>query len=164
MLKAPRDPPGSSPKRSISGSPKGVCVMAFRWTSSRWARHDSRAVFMLLTFLLGVFAPVSAFAAKVQKVVVRGAQVIIRFDSPVKRARSVMLNEPRRIAIDVVGASPGGGAGGRGPMPIDQGADWPRGSVGPMPRVGQPGSSPPCRSSRTLDRPSSISSSAACRR
>lgn len=96
--------------------------MAFRWTSSRWARHDSRAVFMLLTFLLGVFAPVSAFAAKVQKVVVRGAQVIIRFDSPVKRARSVMLNEPRRIAIDVVGASPGGGAGGRGPMPIDQGA------------------------------------------
>ncbi|MBB3878002.1 N-acetylmuramoyl-L-alanine amidase [Sphingomonas pseudosanguinis] len=92
--------------------------MAFRWTGSRWARHDSRAVLMLLTILLGVFAPVSAFAAKVQKVFVRGAQVIIRFDSPVKRARSVMLNEPRRIAVDVVGATPGG----KGPAPIDQGA------------------------------------------
>ncbi|MET4897790.1 N-acetylmuramoyl-L-alanine amidase [Sphingomonadaceae bacterium jetA1] len=83
--------------------------MAFRWTSRRSARHERRIVLMLLTFLLGVFAPVTALAATVQKLVVRGAQVIIRFDSPVKRARSVMLAEPRRVAVDVIGASPGAG-------------------------------------------------------
>jgi hypothetical protein len=36
--------------------------------------------------VFGLFAPVSALAATVQRVVVRGAQLIIRFDSPVKRA------------------------------------------------------------------------------
>ncbi|WP_294199821.1 N-acetylmuramoyl-L-alanine amidase [uncultured Sphingomonas sp.] len=81
--------------------------MAFRWTSGRPARHIPRVVLMLFAFLFGLFAPVSALAATVQRVVVRGAQLIIRFDSPVKRARSVMLNEPRRVAIDVTGASPG---------------------------------------------------------
>ncbi|MCT8001350.1 N-acetylmuramoyl-L-alanine amidase [Sphingomonas sanguinis] len=81
--------------------------MAFRWTSGGRARHGCRVVLMLFAFLFGLLTPVSAFAATVQKVVVRGAQLLIRFDSPVKRARSVMLNEPRRVAIDVTGASPG---------------------------------------------------------
>ena len=81
--------------------------MAFRWTSEAQARHGRRVVLMLFTFLLGLFAPMSAMAATVQKVVVRGARLIIRFDTPVKRARSVMLTEQRRVAIDVTGASPG---------------------------------------------------------
>jgi len=86
---------------------KGLGTMAFRWTSGGRSRHGRRVVLMLFTFLFGLFAPVSAFAATVQKVVVRGAQLIIRFDVPVKRARSVMLGEQRRVAIDVTGASPG---------------------------------------------------------
>jgi N-acetylmuramoyl-L-alanine amidase len=81
--------------------------MAFRWTSDARARHGRRVVLMLFTFLIGLFAPMSAMAATVQKVVVRGARLIIRFDTPVKRARSVMLTEQRRVAIDVTGASPG---------------------------------------------------------
>ena len=81
--------------------------MAFRWTSDARARHGRRVVLMLFTFLVGLFAPMSAMAATVQKVVVRGARLIIRFDMPVKRARSVMLNEQRRVAIDVTGVSPG---------------------------------------------------------
>jgi len=80
--------------------------MAFRWTSGRRARHVRRVVLMLIAFLMGVFAPAGAWAATIRKVVVRGAQVIIRFDTPVKRARSVMLDEPRRVSIDVTGASP----------------------------------------------------------
>lgn len=89
--------------------------MAFRWTSGGRARHGCRVVLMLFAFLFGFLAPVSAFAATVQKVVVRGAQLLIWFDSPVKRARSVMLNEPRRVAIDVTGASPGR-------IPVSEGA------------------------------------------
>ncbi|WP_343525806.1 N-acetylmuramoyl-L-alanine amidase [Sphingomonas sp.] len=81
--------------------------MAFRWTSGRRARHVRRVVLMLIAFLFGLFAPGGAWAATVQKIIVRGAQVMIRFDSPVKRARSVMLGEQRRVAIDVTGASPG---------------------------------------------------------
>ncbi|QXT35242.1 N-acetylmuramoyl-L-alanine amidase [Sphingomonas sanguinis] len=88
--------------------------MAFRWTSDARARHGRRVVLMLFTFLIGLFAPMSAMAATVQKVVVRGARLIIRFDTPVKRARSVMLTEQRRVAIDVTGASPG-------PATIDDG-------------------------------------------
>ena len=88
--------------------------MAFRWTSDARARHGRRVVLMLFTFLIGLFAPMSAVAATVQKVVVRGARLIIRFDTPVKRARSVMLTEQRRVAIDVTGASPG-------PATIDDG-------------------------------------------
>jgi N-acetylmuramoyl-L-alanine amidase len=89
--------------------------MAFRWTSGGRTRHGCRVVLMLSAFLFGLLTPVSAFAATVQKVVVRGAQLLIRFDSPVKRARSVMLNEPRRVAIDVTGASPGR-------IPVSEGA------------------------------------------
>ncbi len=81
--------------------------MAFRWTGGAPTRHGCRVVLMLFTFLFGLFAPVGAMAATVQKVVVRGARLIIRFDTPVKRARSVMLNEQRRVAVDVTGASPG---------------------------------------------------------
>ncbi|WP_267433732.1 N-acetylmuramoyl-L-alanine amidase [Sphingomonas sp. GM_Shp_1] len=81
--------------------------MAFRWTGGGRTPHHVRVVLMMFAFLFGLFAPVGAFAATVQKVVVKGAQLIIRFDSPVKHARSVMLNEPRRVAIDVTGASPG---------------------------------------------------------
>ncbi|WP_322964315.1 N-acetylmuramoyl-L-alanine amidase family protein [Sphingomonas fuzhouensis] len=81
--------------------------MAFRWTSGATTRHGRRVVLMLFTFLFGLLAPVGAMAATVQKVVVRGARLIIRFDTPVKRARSVMLTEQRRVAIDVTGASPG---------------------------------------------------------
>ncbi len=86
---------------------KGLGTMAFRWTSGRRARQCGRVVLMLFSLLFGLFAPVGAWAATVQKVVVRGAQLIIRFDAPVKRARSVMLGEQRRVAIDVTGASPG---------------------------------------------------------
>ena len=81
--------------------------MAFRWTSDARERHGRRVVLMLFTFLIGLFAPMSAMAATVQNVVVRGARLIIRFDTPVKRARSVLLTEQRRVAIDVTGASPG---------------------------------------------------------
>lgn len=94
--------------------------MAFRWTGGRRARHCGRVVLMLFAFLFGLFAPVSAFAATVQKVMMRGAQLIIRFDAPVKRARSVMLAEQRRVAIDVTGASPGTATLRQGP--VHQGA------------------------------------------
>ena len=47
--------------------------MAFRWTSDARARHGRRVVLMLFTFLIGLFAPMSAMAATVQKVVVRVA-------------------------------------------------------------------------------------------
>ncbi|WP_230481200.1 N-acetylmuramoyl-L-alanine amidase [Sphingomonas sp. Leaf21] len=80
--------------------------MAFRWTGGGRTRQYGRVVLMLFAFLIGLAAPVSAFAATVRSVVVKGAQLVIRFDSPVRRARSVALDAPRRIAVDVTGATP----------------------------------------------------------
>lgn len=61
----------------------------------------------LLVFLLGWFLPGPALAAVVERVSVAEGRIAIRFDGAVKRAQSVMLGEPRRISVDVVGASPG---------------------------------------------------------
>jgi N-acetylmuramoyl-L-alanine amidase len=89
--------------------------MAFRWTGAVAPRHGRR-VTALLVFIAAALFGAPGWAATVQRVEVRGDRVVIRFDEAVVAASTFLLDGPRRIAIDVSGARPGGPADGRGPV------------------------------------------------
>lgn len=81
--------------------------MPFYWTGGPSARHYRRVSFLLalLAFWLGG-AP--AWAATVERIDVRPDRIVIRFDGVVAQASTFALDGPRRIALDVDGARPGG--------------------------------------------------------
>ena len=87
----------------------------FGWTMGLGPRHV-RAVPAALALL--ALLPAPATAATVAGVVVEGHRVVIRFEdvahAPVEGAAAFTLDGPRRIALDVAGATPGrgGDAGG----------------------------------------------------
>lgn len=87
--------------------------MPFYWTGGPSARHCRRVSFLLalLAFWLGG-AP--AWAATVERIDVRPDRIVIRFDGVVAKASSFALDGPRRLAIDIDGATPGGRVGGDG--------------------------------------------------
>ncbi len=87
--------------------------MAFRWTGEASARQGRR-VFALLAMMAGWVTALPAWAATVQSVAVRGARIVIRFDEPVSDARSQVLSDDGRIAVDVTGATPGRAFSARG--------------------------------------------------
>jgi N-acetylmuramoyl-L-alanine amidase len=78
--------------------------MAFRWTGEASARQ-TRRMFALLALLTGWVTALPAWAATVQSVAVRGVRIIIRFDEPVRGAKSRILADDGSIAVDVTGAT-----------------------------------------------------------
>lgn len=80
--------------------------MDFGWTSPQPARHSVRVTF-LLVLLAAWFGGSPSWAAAVQRVDVSTNRVVITFDGRVSDASAFVLDEPRRIAVDVGGASPG---------------------------------------------------------
>jgi len=80
--------------------------MPFRWTVALPARHY-RPVSFLLALLACWLGGTSAWAATIERVEIRQDSIVIRFDQSVADASSFVLDGPRRIAVDVEGASPG---------------------------------------------------------
>ena len=89
--------------------------MPFRWTAGAPARQY-RSVSFFLALLTLWFGGVPAWAATVERVDVAADRVVLHFDARVASASSVVLAGPQRIAIDVVGASPGGSVTTDGPV------------------------------------------------
>ena len=86
--------------RFVLGSP-------FRFTGRVSWRHD-RAVSFVLALLACWFAGTPGWAASVERVDVQRDRIVIRFDAPVADASTFLLAAPRRIALDLTGAHPGG--------------------------------------------------------
>lgn len=89
--------------------------MVFGWTAASAARH-SRRVFVLLALLAGWFAGVPSWAGTIDGIRVTDDAVVVTFDDRVAEASSFVLDGPRRIAIDVGGATPGGRVRTAGPV------------------------------------------------
>jgi N-acetylmuramoyl-L-alanine amidase len=99
--------------------------MAFRWTGASSRLHGMGVLIPLALALFG-HAP-AALAATVERVAVEDDRIVIRFDESVGgavgAAAAFMLDGPRRIAVDVTGATPGRPAEAGGPVTaIRQGA------------------------------------------
>ncbi|MEG3176243.1 N-acetylmuramoyl-L-alanine amidase [Sphingomonas sp. RB3P16] len=62
----------------------------------------------LLALLACWFAGAPAWAASVEQVEVHRDRIVLRFDQPIADASSFVLAAPRRIALDLGGATPGG--------------------------------------------------------
>lgn len=89
--------------------------MSFGWTAAVGARHRS-CVLAFLALLAGLFTGVPSWAGTVRDIRVERGRIVLTFDERVAEASSFVLNEPRRIAIDLSGASPGGRASVGGPI------------------------------------------------
>ena len=77
--------------------------MGFLWTRGVAPRHARRMLF-LLTLLAGLLPGTPAWAADIAA---DAERIVIRFDGQVKAASAMVLDGPRRIAVDVTGARPG---------------------------------------------------------
>jgi N-acetylmuramoyl-L-alanine amidase len=80
--------------------------MPFRWTGHPPARHYARVSFVL-ALLACWLGGTPGWAATIDRVEVRSDRIVIRFDQRVADASSFVLAGPRRIAVDVSGATPG---------------------------------------------------------
>ncbi|MBY0304774.1 MAG: N-acetylmuramoyl-L-alanine amidase [Sphingomonas sp.] len=81
--------------------------MPFYWTARPFARH-CRSVSFLIALLACWLSGTPGWAATVERIDVRPDRIVIRFDGAVAQASSFALDGPRRIALDVDGATPGG--------------------------------------------------------
>ncbi|HEX7848665.1 MAG TPA: N-acetylmuramoyl-L-alanine amidase [Sphingomonas sp.] len=81
--------------------------MVFRWTGCRPARHYVRVSFILAMLALW-FGGSPAWAATIQRVEVRNDAIVVTFDQKVADASSFLLVAPKRVALDVSDATPGG--------------------------------------------------------
>lgn len=96
--------------------------MPFCWTGAARARHYAR-VSLLFALLLCCFSGTPGWASTVERVEVHRGRIVITFDTSVATAASFMLDDPRRIAVDIDGATPGGAGDPGGPVAaIRQGA------------------------------------------
>ncbi|HVJ03079.1 MAG TPA: N-acetylmuramoyl-L-alanine amidase [Sphingomonas sp.] len=89
--------------------------MDLGWTPRRPTRHIHRVLF-LIALLSGWLTGVPSWAGVVQQVRVSGDRIVVKFDEPVARASAFILSDPRRIALDVKGAEPGGRVETGGPI------------------------------------------------
>jgi N-acetylmuramoyl-L-alanine amidase len=81
--------------------------VVFRWTGYRPARHYVRVSFILAMLVLWLGGS-PAWAATIQRVDVRDDAIVVTFDQKVADASSFLLVAPKRVALDVAGAAPGG--------------------------------------------------------
>lgn len=76
------------------------------WTSGGNSRHKARVLHLLLAFLCFT-GWVPAQAGSLQNARLENGELTLQFDGPVGEAASFALDGPRRLAIDIAGASPG---------------------------------------------------------
>lgn len=69
--------------------------------------HWRRMALASLAVLTCWLSAAPGFAATVQRVEVTGDRIVVRFDRAVANASSLIIDSPRRIALDVPGAAPG---------------------------------------------------------
>ncbi|MEO5938643.1 MAG: N-acetylmuramoyl-L-alanine amidase [Sphingomonas sp.] len=81
--------------------------MVFRWTGHKPARHYVRVSFILALLALWL-GGTPAWAGTIQRVEVKNDSVVVTFDSRVAAVSSFLLASPNRVALDVMGATPGG--------------------------------------------------------
>jgi N-acetylmuramoyl-L-alanine amidase len=81
--------------------------MVFRWTGYRPARHYVRVSFILAMLVLWLGGS-PAWAAKIERVDVRDDAIVVTFDQKVADASSFLLVAPKRVALDIADATPGG--------------------------------------------------------
>jgi len=81
--------------------------MVFRWTGYRPARHYVRVSFILAMLALW-FGGSPAWAATIERVDVRDDVIVVTFDQKVADASSFLLVAPKRVALDIADATPGG--------------------------------------------------------
>jgi N-acetylmuramoyl-L-alanine amidase len=81
--------------------------MVFRWTGNNPARHYGRVSFILALLALWL-GGTPAWAGTIQRVEVKNDSVVVTFDERVADASAFLLASPRRVALDVSGAGPGG--------------------------------------------------------
>lgn len=104
--------------------------MELRWTNKGLPRHYTR-VPILFALVAGWLGAVPASAATVQRVMVEDGRIVIRFDDRVPAAASFLLDGPRRIAVDIDGATPGRASSvGGAVMAIRQGRHMGEGGEG----------------------------------
>jgi len=89
--------------------------MVFRWTGYRPARHYVRVSFILAMLALW-FGGSPAWAATIERVEVRNDAIVVTFDEKVADASSFLLVAPKRLALDVADAMPGGEVAAGGPV------------------------------------------------
>jgi N-acetylmuramoyl-L-alanine amidase len=81
--------------------------VVFRWTGYRPARHYVRVSFILAMLALW-FGGSPAWAATIERVDVRDDAIVVTFDQKVADASSFLLVAPKRVALDIADATPGG--------------------------------------------------------
>jgi N-acetylmuramoyl-L-alanine amidase len=81
--------------------------MVFRWTGYRPARHYVRVSFILAMLVLWLGGS-PAWAATIERVDVRDDAIVVTFDQKVADASSFLLVAPKRVALDIADATPGG--------------------------------------------------------
>lgn len=76
------------------------------WTFDKEWRHKVRVIHLAaVIFSLFVWSP--AQAGSLQDARLENGELVLQFDAPVGEAASFALDGPRRLAIDIAGASPG---------------------------------------------------------
>lgn len=80
--------------------------MPFCWTAGPAARQYHR-VSLLLALLGCLMAGTPGLAASVERIEVKRDRIVVSFDGDVAEAASFMVDAPRRIAVDIKGATPG---------------------------------------------------------
>jgi N-acetylmuramoyl-L-alanine amidase len=81
--------------------------MVFRWTGYRPARHYVRVSFILAMLVLWLGGS-PAWAATIERVDVRDDAIVVTFNQKVADASSFLLVAPKRVALDIADATPGG--------------------------------------------------------
>lgn len=90
-------------------------MIALGWTARGAARHNGK-MSIVLAILGLMFGSPTVWAAAIQNVDVTPQRVTIAFDDYVEDASAFILDNPRRLAIDISGARSGNGGRGAGPV------------------------------------------------
>lgn len=90
--------------------------MFFRWTADRETGHK-RKMFTGLAIAVSISAAYPAVAGGIAGFDVTENRLILRFDAPVEGASAIVLDQPRRIALDIDGAQVSAGR-----LPIENGS------------------------------------------
>ncbi|MBX3595861.1 N-acetylmuramoyl-L-alanine amidase [Sphingomonas sp.] len=69
-----------------------------------------------LALLAGFLTGAPSWAGTIRDIDVQSSRIVIRFDDRVTQASSFLLAGPNRIALDLMGATPGAGADAAGPV------------------------------------------------
>lgn len=90
--------------------------MPFCWTGAPRARHYRRVSFVIVLLAMWLAGGVPAMATTVERIDVASDHITIRLSGGVPRASGFVLDDPRRIVVDVDGATPGRRAQAGGPV------------------------------------------------